>query len=540
MSVTRRSVLGGSLAAGVAASTQGFAAEGPSRVERWGLWETALHGPAEGNPFVDVTLAAVFECDGSRVRVPGFYDGEGVYRIRFSPPEMGCWRWTSESNAPALAGQSGAFEAVAPGPGNHGPVRVSADGFHFTYADGTPYRQMGTTAYAWALQADAKCAETIETLKTAPFNKMRMVFFPSVPSVAVDPFARTGEGFQDWDATRFDPAYFRRFEDRIRRLGEIGVEADVILYHPYDPDKRGYSTMRRADDERYLRYIAARFGAYRNLWWSMANEYDLVEAKSVDDWDHLGAVLHAADPHDRLRSIHQFDVYYDVRKPWITHASVQNNFAVLDDGRAQLHRAFADKPVIFDEVGYEGNFSQPWGNLTPEELVERFWFGLVGGTYVGHGEVWHPSGNPNYSWLGQGGKLTGTSVPRLAFLRRIMEDGPVPGFEPIQAWWNYRLAGKPFETYLRYFGKETPDEWRVVLPRGSGTRHGRIPPWTESGPANTYRAEIIDTWNMTVTPVDGVFRTAPLNEQQFHAPDRPAIALPRAPYLAVRFSRVRA
>jgi hypothetical protein len=536
MSVTRRTVLAGSIAIGAAAAVPSLAAPAPDRVERWGVWELALAGPAGGNPFVDVQVAAIFEREGRRIRVPGFYDGEGVYRIRFSPAETGTWRWRSESHVAALNGRQGLFECVAPAPGNHGPVHVSSDGFHFAYADGTPFRQIGTTSYSWALQSDAKCAETLATLKTSPFNKMRMLVFPNVPSVATDPFVRTGPGLRDWDPTRFDPAYFRRFEDRIRRLGALGIEADVILFHPYDP-KRGYSDMRREDDERYLRYAAARFGAYRNLWWSMANEYDQVKSKATADWDHLFELLQAADPHDRLRSIHQFEIYYDARKPWITHASIQNNSAVLDDIRAGLHRDFALKPVIFDEVGYEGNFNEPWGWLTPEQLVERFWFGLVGGTYVGHSETWDPARNAAASWLGQGGRLVGTSAPRLAFLRRIMEEGPVPGFEPIQSWWSYHVAGRPNAHYLRYFGEQAPAEWPVVLPRGSGSRHGETPPFVAGEPPRVYRADIIDTWNMTITPVEGAFRLAARSEFELHDPERPAIRLPARPWLAVRLVR---
>jgi hypothetical protein len=308
--------------------------------------------------------------------------------------------------------------------------------------------------------------------------------------------------------------------------------------------------MKRADDERYLRYVAARFGAFRNVWWSMANEFDLVKTKTTDDWDHLFQVLQAADPHDRLRSIHQFDVYYDARKPWITHASIQNNAAVLDDLRAALHRDFALKPVIFDEVAYEGNFRQPWGWLKAEELVERFWFGLVGGTYVGHSETFDPrrpaqhhlardpEANADFSWLGQGGRLIGTSAPRLAFLRKIMEEGPAPGIDPIQSWWSYHLAGSPSEYYLRYFGAQTPREWPVVLPSGQGTAHGRNPPRATGGAASVYRADIIDTWNMTVTPVDGVFRMVSPDDYDLQDPDRPTLALPSRPYLAVRLVRV--
>jgi hypothetical protein len=528
MTISRRELLGRSAALSAAAAVP-FSAQGaPSRsVERWGVHEIALEGPREGNPFVDVTLAAIFECGGKQIRVPGFYDGEGTFRIRFSPPELGAWQWRTESNVAVLSGKSGRLDAVVPSKGNRGPVRITNDGYHFAYEDGTPFRQIGTTCYSWALQSDAKCAETLATLQAAPFNKVRMLVFPNVPSVATNPFVRTGAGPKDWDATKFDPAYFRRFEDRILRLGAMGIEADVILFHPYDTN-RGYSDMRRADDERYVRYVAARFGAYRNVWWSMANEYDAIKTKTVEDWDHLFQVLVAADPHGRLRSIHQINTYYNHRKPWITHASVQNGAAVLDDLRAELHRAFALKPVIFDEVVYEGDIAKRWGQLSGQEMVERFWFGLIGGCYVGHSEVFSPTRDADTSWLGQGGKLVGTSAPRLAFLRKIMEEGPVPGIDPIQPWWNYHIGGKPNEYYLRYFGAEKPTEWAVTLPgRGKDA-------------LLTYRMDIIDTWNMTVTPVDGAFRMATKNEYDVYDPARPSVTLPGKPWIAVRLTRISA
>ncbi len=535
MAVTRRTMLAGSLALGAAAASA-KTTRPPQKVERWGVWEAGFAGPSGGNPFVDVSLSATFENSSRSIEVPGFYDGDGTYRIRFSPPELGRWRWRTTSSTPALGGHSGSFEAIAPSQGNHGPVRVTPDGFHFAYADGTPYRQIGTTAYSWAQQSDAKCAQTLATLKRTPFNKMRMLVFNNVASVATNPFARSGPGDKDWDPARFDPAYFRRYEDRIRRLGALGIEADVILYHPYDP-KRGFSDMSRGDDERYSRYVAARFGAYRNVWWSMGNEYDLVKTKTMADWDHLFEVLVAADPHDRLRSIHQFDLYYDVRKPWITHASIQNNIAVMDELRAALHRDFGLKPVIFDEVAYEGNSKQRWGALSAEQMVERFWFGLAGGTYVGHSETLDPDRNPDVSWLGQGGTLKGESVPRLAFLKRIMDEGPAPGLDPIQAWWSYGLAGQPYQYYLRYFGEKTPANWQVVLPSGTGANHGKTKADAVKAPL-AFRADVIDTWNMTVTPVDGIFRFEQVSTTELRDPARPAITLPAKPYMAVRLTRV--
>src|SRR3546814_3834409 len=101
MKVSRRTMLKGGLAAGAAMAAPAAAREGAACTERWGVHELVFDGPADGNPFVDVDLAATFERGGRAIRVPGFYDGAGVYRIRFSPPDAGRWTWQSESNAAA-------------------------------------------------------------------------------------------------------------------------------------------------------------------------------------------------------------------------------------------------------------------------------------------------------------------------------------------------------------------------------------------------------------------------------------------------------
>lgn len=88
------------------------------------------------------------------------------------------------------------------------------------------------------------------------------------------------------------------------------------------------------------------------------------------------------------------------------------------------------------------------------------------------------------------------------------------------------LAGKEFEYYLRYFGAAQPDEWPLLLPG----RH--------NDPHTTYRADIIDTWNMTITPVDGIFTMSPRDAYDFHDPARPSIKLPGKPWIAVRLSMV--
>src|SRR4051794_41565115 len=90
------------------AAFSAFAQTGSS-VERWGIFETSLSGPKTGNPFLDVTFAAVFRIGHRSVDADGFYDGDGQYRIRFMPDTIGEWSYTTKSNRPELNGKTGTF-----------------------------------------------------------------------------------------------------------------------------------------------------------------------------------------------------------------------------------------------------------------------------------------------------------------------------------------------------------------------------------------------------------------------------------------------
>ena len=168
------------------------------------------------------------------------------------------------------------------------------DTFHFAFDDGTPYRPVGTTCYAWTHQDEALEGQTLATLAEAPFNKLRMCVFPkSYAWNQNEPerhaFPRHEDG--TWDTERFDPAFFRHLEQRVEQLAGLGIEADLILFHPYDRGHWGFDRMAAAVDDRYLRYLVARLAAYRNVWWSLANEFDFAWAKELDDWERIGELI---------------------------------------------------------------------------------------------------------------------------------------------------------------------------------------------------------------------------------------------------------
>ncbi|MGA8205739.1 MAG: DUF5060 domain-containing protein, partial [Woeseiaceae bacterium] len=472
---------------------QSAPAHAAESVEQWGLFEVVLAGPSGGNPFLEVRVSAVFSRDDDSVTVPGFYDGDGIYRVRFMPTAAGEWHYVTRSNRASLSGHEGSVLVVPPGPDNHGPVRVH-NTYHFAYADGTPFRPLGTTAYTWTHRTEELEEQTLRTLAHSPFNKIRMAVLPQDFGIEFTPpprFPFEGTPPRDWDTTRFNPDFFRHLELRVRQLRDIGVEADLILFHPYGKTWNFHALDDETDD-RYVRYVVARLAAYRNVWWSLANEFDYIPTKDEADWDRLFQVVQHADPFEHLRSIHNGSRVYDHTRPWVTHVSMQNGPAVEEPGRAQQLRPVYEKPVIIDEARYEGDFMR-WANLSGEEMVHRFWAGTVAGIYVGHGEYFIDP--QDRTWLGVGGTLRGESPPRLAFLRQVLEDAPAAGIDPIDRWEYANVGGQPGEYYLIYFGRETPGEWTFRLP------------YYQLTDGMEFKVEILDTWNMTVTPVDGLFVT---------------------------------
>ncbi|MEM6378742.1 MAG: DUF5060 domain-containing protein, partial [Bacteroidota bacterium] len=272
-------------------------------VQEWDIFEIELKGPSDGNPFMDIELSAeFFNAEAASIEVPGFYDGDGTYYIRFSPKSTGVWDYKTFSNNKMLAGITGSFKCIQSIGDNHGPIKV-ADTFSLKYADGTPFYSIGTTAYQWTSVKQSIQEKTIETLASAPFNKIRMCVFPKYYIYGSDtapwqyPFKREN-GENDYSQPNFD--FFQNFDKRIQQLLDLGIQADVILFHPYDLEW-GYYKMGDEMNERYVRYMIARISAYRNVWWSLANEWDKPETKTAINWEGIGTLLQKEDPHQRLR-----------------------------------------------------------------------------------------------------------------------------------------------------------------------------------------------------------------------------------------------
>jgi hypothetical protein len=296
----------------------------------------------------------------------------------------------------------------------------------------------------------------------------------------------------NFDFSVFNVEYFRNFENRVRELRDRNIEADVILFHFYDFKHWGIDVgMRREDDLFFVDYLIARLAAYRNVWWSLANEYDLLVpeegghkvVKDRKDWDEIGRFIEEKDPYDHPRSVHNvpFGIIYP-DADWLTHVSYQhpNTYALAMD----LKRSFA-KPVVNDEYQYEGNVPQNWGNAGAELELTRHWQAVMAGAYATHGEAYRIDDNSKDIFWSYGGEMTGDSPKRLRFLKQILESCPFQEMEPDLMKSEGRdsfCLKKGSELYL-YF--ETPDykdkgQLFLGLPEAQDER---------------FEIEVYDAWN---------------------------------------------
>ena len=288
-------------------------------------------------------------------------------------------------------------------------------------------------------------------------------------------------------------------------------------------------------------------GNLDNVWWSLANEYDLLLSEiSLDEWYEIEDFVASHNPRGHLISNHNCFKTWDIGRKNITHGSYQiKNMCYLAD-RIKKY----GKPICVDECCYEGNLPEAWGNLSAEEMTARFWMTIASGAYCTHGETFLDEND--VVWWAKGGELKGKSPARIKFLREIVEglSGPFiadnePQFDftdnlpdEVKEIFTSSPAGRSFQkalamadpmemTVLQTFEHEykaCTEDKSVILnylyQRCEGVHRFTLPK-----EAN-YKVEVIDTWNMTRTTVNEN-ATGVLN-----------IDLPGKPYMAILATKV--
>lgn len=365
--------------------------------------------------------------DGESIKVRAYRSSDNECSVNFYPEKTGMYTYTTCENKVL-----GKIEvSVDENHIRHGIVKAYKT--HFRYQDGTWFYPFGTTVYALVHQQNELVDTTMETLAAAPFNKVRMCLFPKHYDFNHNEpefFAFEKDANGRFDFTKPCFAFWDQLERRIDQLDGMGIQCDLILFHPYD--RWGFADMTLNEAKTYLDYAIRRLAAHPNIWWSIANEFDLMKY-SFEEWEEIASFTAKMDPYGHLLSNHNCIGFWDFDNKDTTHVCLQIKGCEEVSGFIRKYR----KPLMVDECCYEGNIAYEWGNISPFEMVNKFWMTIVQGGYCTHGETYlsdetiaaMTSGKKDVDdtlWWSKGGSLKGESPERIAFLKSIIDSLPEP------------------------------------------------------------------------------------------------------------------
>ena len=386
-------------------------AEAPE-VSRYHIVDLVLappDAPAAGNPF-DVPFAATFwGPEGQAFTIPGYYDAEAGYVVRFSPTVEGAWRYAVSSAAGFLDGVGGAVRCTPHDhPRLHGPLMVDpAYRHHFCFEDGTRCYLVGYEVN-WLMMVDQSPSDL--TRIDALLDSIQGVGFNMVTVNAyAHHFMRTPEREEDarlvapdlapWvggneapDYSRFDAAFFSHYDRVMLDLLDRGILAHIMI-QVYNKHVN-WPELGSLDDDRFWRYVVARYQAFCNVIWDTAKESYYQPAEYV--WSRIG-LIRDLDGYRRLLTVHDASVPHwphSERNARLYAPTKRLSDAMADFKSDQIHEAWyedaernytaAQRPYVNIEYGYEqGAYDLPtgWARQDWREVLRRTWLVTMGGAY---------------------------------------------------------------------------------------------------------------------------------------------------------------
>jgi hypothetical protein len=381
-------------------SAESATAGRPTQVPRWQPCDFVSRCDIQvTNPFAVAFSATVEGPNHVRLKLPGFYDGQGKWKVRFAPTEEGPWSLVTESAAPVLRGRKAQFLAV-PNTNRymHGALRIDPQyPRHFAFEDGVHCFVMGYECdWLWALDAGNPRLPTVgpflNQLAASGFNYVLLNAF------AQDTSWRKGKTGPDdygpppmfaWegsneapDYSRFNLAYWQHYDYVIEALRQRGMVAHIMIkvYNKLV----NWPAKGSPEDDLYFRWLIARYAAYPNVHWDLSKEsnnekdldYKLGRIKFIRDND---AYHHPITTHTDLKTFDggAYDEMLDYRCDQVHtnwHASLL------------AHRRQHVWPVLNVEFGYEcgpGGLSDKTYRVVqgPEEVCRRAWEVCMAGGY---------------------------------------------------------------------------------------------------------------------------------------------------------------
>lgn len=415
-------------------------------------FEGPLFGPSD-SPARDVDFFVRFthETGSPEYVVHGFWDGDGqgnvngnVFKVRFTPTQAGRWNLVEvHSSATELDGQQEGNYITAAESDHPGFWIVDEDSpgrRWYRRSDGSHSYIYGNTHYSFLSGYEAGDRPSGNDISkdiagnAQYFKKLRFsIHGDRYPHPDEKPFFDDrGRPTDQGDFShRPNPAwFFGRVDRAVQEAYTHDLIADLILAGPDEETSR--STLRAlengGDPAPFLKYIAARYGSYPNVWITIANEFEIrVPAYSEEEIARFGEIINSYLPYQVPLSVHAhpstgWSAAFDSLQEWNDHIIIQDKLRHLTpaaDGVEHARRkpggGTREMPVINDELSYQGEGDEHDEGDTIESHLGIF----LGGGYGTTGEK--PGNKLGQYFRGNFDPSEHTAADNLGWLRELID-----------------------------------------------------------------------------------------------------------------------
>ena len=384
----------------------------PQTPTQWEVTELRFQVETLADNPVDIPFSATFTNEaGQTLKVPGFYDGDQTYCIRFTPSAAGKWTYQTASPNTELNAQTSTLNVAASTDGRRGGIELDPDNDRqFQFQNGDRYYPIAFECdWLFALDAEnagdiPKTRQFVDTLAENGFNQVVLNVFAYDVKWAKDdrldskyeygspnvyPFAGDNESP---DHSKLNIEYFQRLDRVVEYLDQKGIAAHLMVYVW---NKRVNWPQANSDaDNRYFDYVVRRYQAYPNLIWDISKEALGYGHNDVNYIHGRIRRLRELDAYQRLITVHDYG-YCRRFADKIDFVSVQLWQSELYHVMREVCKNIPGKPILnIEHGGYEkGPYVVFNGNYTsPEVCLERAYQCVFAGTFPTHywqGAAWN-------------------------------------------------------------------------------------------------------------------------------------------------------
>ena len=406
-----------------------------AETEKWVACEIEFESSKEyENTVYTVDTDVIFynKTSGTALKVPAFWDGGKVWKVRFAPTEVGEWSFYTVCTDTANSGlhHRGGSVTCKEYSGDldiykHGFVKTEPGKNYFMYDDGTPFFYLGDTHWTLAIE-EIDSYGSVETQKVAGITKELADQYGITSQFDYIMNYRAEQGYTViqsqplywWDVN--DQIWFQDGAQNIFTLGvnDFMVEkfrqydryfkiiADYGLVH--SNTQFGYPTTlmsayfggKITDEqlEKLSRYWVARYSAYPVMWATTQegdNDYygvdrgDCEATPETNPWLKVIDYVHKYDAYNHPSTCHQ--------EHWSFTSVGNSNFGKLESHtwyasqyntplnsaiNWELMREYWNNPGMKPVVNYEGRYDHFWTGT--EGSRAQGWIAYMNGQ-VGYG-----------------------------------------------------------------------------------------------------------------------------------------------------------